>query len=57
MFFPHKDKPVSISGYLFAAVVAAAVWLKFLSVDYAVADVLSPSRRPRSEPSSACCCR
>ena len=41
MFFPHKDKPVSISGYLFAAVVAAAVWLKFLSVDYAVADVLN----------------
>jgi len=41
MFLPPKDRPVFISGYLFTAVVAAAVWLKFISVDYAVADVLN----------------
>lgn len=41
MLPPSKDRPVSINGHLFAAVVAASVWLKFFSVDYAVADVLN----------------
>lgn len=41
MSLPTKNKPVFISGYLFTAVVAASVWLKFFSVDYAVADVLN----------------
>ena len=41
MLPPSKDRPVSINGHLFAAVAAASVWLKFFSVDYAVADVLN----------------
>ena len=41
MFPPPKDRPAFISGYLFTAIVAAAIWLKFISVDYAVADVLN----------------
>ncbi len=41
MLPPSKDRPVSINGHLFAAVAAASVWLKFFSVDFAVADVLN----------------
>ena len=41
MRLPSKDDPLILSGLRFAALIFAALWLKFFSVDYAVADVLN----------------
>lgn len=41
MRFPSKDNPLKMSGLCFTTLVFAALWLKFFSIDYAVADVLN----------------
>lgn len=41
MRLPTKASPLELSGWHFTALLFAAIWLKFFSVDYAIADVLN----------------
>ncbi len=41
MRIPSKDDPLKLGGPAFSALIFALLWLKFFSVDYAVADVLN----------------
>ncbi|MDY2984348.1 MAG: LTA synthase family protein [Synergistes jonesii] len=41
MRLPTKDSPLELNGWHFTALLFAAIWLKFFSVDYAIADVLN----------------